>query len=220
MSTRIRTVLVINPNSNADTTAMMCRFAREQLPEMNVVGATAEGGPRMILDPVALDESRRYVTEQARRGLAAHTVDAVVVAAIGDPGRAELADQLDVPVIGIGMASVIAAAAGGRPFAMATSTPLLAASLASLADEHGGGAPFRGVELTESEPTVLAADPERQFAELRACVQRCAANGAESVIIAGGPLSETARRLAALDLARIVEPIPAAASLVRAALAR
>ncbi|WP_329005668.1 hypothetical protein OHA18_20010 [Kribbella sp. NBC_00709] len=37
--------------------------------------------------------------------------------------------------------------------------------------------------------------------------------GAEAVIIAGGPLAATARRLAELDPAPIIEPLPGAAAL-------
>ena len=216
-----RRVLVVNPNSNAETTAMMCDFARAELPGAEVVGATARGGPRMIVDPDALRASRRYVVAQALRHLEEAEYDAIVVAAIGDPGRSELADLLGgaVPVVGIGQASVLAASAGRRPFGMATSTPELAGSLAALAAEHGGGARFTGVELTPGAPLELAADPERQFEELRDCAAASAARGAESVIIAGGPLSATARRIADLGIARIVEPIPSACALVREVLA-
>lgn len=217
---RSRRVLLVNPNSNAETTAMMCDFARAELPDLEVVGATASGGPRMIVDPAALRASRRYVVAQALAHLeqgAPGEYCAIVVAAIGDPGRAELEDLVgdEIPVLGIGMASVIAASAGGRPFGMATSTPQLAGSLAELAAAHGGGARFTGVELTPSAPLELAADPERQFEELRDAAIAAAARGAQAVIIAGGPLSATARRIAELGVAHIVEPIPAACALVR-----
>ena len=86
-----RRVLVVNPNSNAETTAMMCDFARAELPGAEVVGATARGGPRMIVDPDALRASRRYVVAQALRHREEAEYDAIVVAAIGDPDRLERA---------------------------------------------------------------------------------------------------------------------------------
>ncbi|MFD3405633.1 aspartate/glutamate racemase family protein [Kribbella sp. NPDC058693] len=144
-------------------------------------------------------------------------VVAVIVAAIGDPGRELLDGVLDVPVVGIGQASILAAARGGRRFGMATSTPLLADSLVDLVAQYGHSDTFIGVRLTSSDPLVLAADPERQFLELADAVRACVADGAESVIIAGGPLAATARRLAELDLAPIIEPLPSAAALVIAA---
>ncbi len=73
------------------------------------------------------------------------------------------------------------------------------------------GDQFTGVKLTVSDPQSLAADPERQYRELSDAVQRCAEeDGAEAVIIAGGPLSATARRLAEASSVDIVQPVPSA----------
>ena len=218
-----RAVLLVNPNTNERTTEMMRSLAEAELAPsgLTVEGLTAAAGPAMIVDPGALAASVPHVVDAVRRRVAtgAGEVAAVVVAAIGDPGRAELEAELaplGIPVVGIGQASVLAAGRGGRPFGMATSTPLLARSLAGLADEHRGRAPFAGVHLTASPPLELAADPERQFEELADAVRRCAAAGAEAVVIAGGPLSATARRLAGEGTAEIVEPVPSACALVLA----
>ncbi|MEE2523286.1 aspartate/glutamate racemase family protein [Pseudarthrobacter sp. J47] len=214
-ASRRRAVLLINPNTNKATTALMTGLAREVLQPrgFGVVGLTAAAGPAMITDPDALAESAIHVQLAARHyldGPDGGDVAAVIVAAIGDPGRAELEKDLDVPVVGIGQASVLAAAADGRRFGMATSTPLLADALGKLVATHGKAGLFTGVRLTPSEPLVLAADPEQQFHELAAAVQESVDDGAQAVIIAGGPLSETARRLAQVSTARIIEPIPSA----------
>ncbi|WP_077489581.1 aspartate/glutamate racemase family protein [Sinomonas mesophila] len=216
-----RTVLLVNPNTNERTTEMMRSLAEAELAPsgLAVEGLTAASGPAMIVDPEALAASLPHVVDAVRRRVAADAgeVAAVVVAAIGDPGRAELEEELaprGIPVVGIGQASVLAASRGGRPFGMATSTGLLVDSLRDLAAEHGGGTAFTGVQLTTSPPLELAADPERQFMELADAVRACAAAGAEAVVIAGGPLSATARRLAGEGIAEIVEPIPSACALV------
>jgi Asp/Glu/hydantoin racemase len=213
-------VLLVNPNSNSRTTDLMTGIAAEILePDgLQVVGLTAAEGPAMIIDPVALQDSARHVQAAVHSYLAGpegSSVVAVIVAAIGDPGRRALAEDLDIPVVGIGQGSIDAAAGSGRRFGMATSTPLLADSLASLVEEHGQSLWFTGVRLTPSEPLALAADPEQQFQELLGAVQTASQNdGAEAVIIAGGPLSETARRLAATGIAEIIQPVPSACSLV------
>lgn len=209
-------VLVVNPNSNEATTQMMCRFAQAELPEFEVIGATAAGGPKMIVEETALAQSRRYVVAAALRALEEDPqIEGVMVAAYGDPGRDVLEDLLDIPVVGIGKSSILEASANGRTFGIATSTPGLAAPISAMANAVKGDAPFVGVSLTASEPTVLAADPERQFEELREAVQDCVDLGAEAVIIGGGPLSETARRLAELEIGVIVEPVPSACALLR-----
>lgn len=210
-----RTVLLVNPNTNAATTRMMTDLASGLLAGhgLRVLGVSAPAGPAMIVDPAALAEAAGHVHEAVLAELAGPRgaeVAAVVVAAIGDPGRRRLAAELAVPVVGIGQASVLAAARGGRRFGMATSTPLLVDSLTRLVEEHGAAGQFCGVRLTASGPLALAADPERQDRELAEAVEESVADGAEAVVIAGGPLSATARRLAAAGIAEIVEPVPSA----------
>ncbi|MGW5649552.1 aspartate/glutamate racemase family protein [Saccharopolyspora sp. NPDC003752] len=220
------TVIVVNPNTNRETTTMMADLARRHLAPagLAVEGITVARGPSMIIDPDALAEAAEHVVDAVRRHLTGPVGDqvvAVIVGAIGDPGRAELAASLDVPVVGIGQASILAAAGPGRRFGMATSTPLLVDSLAGLVEGHGRAETFTGVRLTGSAPLVLARDPERQYSELAAAARVCAEeDGAEAVIIAGGPLSQTARRLAELGFVEIVEPLPSASGLVADVLAK
>ena len=214
------TVILVNPNTNQGTTSMMVKLARNYLTPagLAVEGLTVGHGPSMIVDPTTLEESAQHVADAVRRRLAGRRTEpvvAVIVAAIGDPGRYQLAAELDIPVVGIGQASILMAANGGRRFGMATSTPLLADSLTCLVEEHGRSERFTGVRLTTSDPVVLAASAERQYLELATAVRACVEeDSAETVIIAGGPLSQTARRLAALDLVQIIEPVPSASKLV------
>ncbi|WP_309132529.1 aspartate/glutamate racemase family protein [Brevibacterium sp.] len=215
MSSDQRTIALINPNTNAATTDMMVELAREAIPEWTVDGYTAPFGPRMITEPVALEESVVPVVELGHQ--VADHADAIIVSAFGDPGRTELAESLTIPVIGIGQAAILRASADG-PFGIATTTRRLADSLHRLVEAHGGQGDFTGIELTEADPLDLAADPDEQFRQLLAAVRRGREHGAESMIIGGGPLSATARRLRESVDIRIVEPIPAACELVRSLL--
>ncbi|UVJ38913.1 aspartate/glutamate racemase family protein [Arthrobacter sp. CJ23] len=215
-----RTVLLVNPNTNAKTTAMMADLAAAELGPrgFDVVGITAAAGPAMIIDPASLAESAAHVRTAVLDYLAGPgggAVAAVMVAAIGDPGREQLSEELALPVVGIGQGSIHAASRNNRSFGMATSTPLLAGSLAALVAAHGKSEWFTGVRLTPSEPLVLAADPEQQYRELSAAVgESSGTDGAQAVIIAGGPLSATARRLAENSRAEIIQPVPAACALL------
>ncbi|MET3718837.1 MULTISPECIES: hypothetical protein [unclassified Arthrobacter] len=64
---------------------------------------------------------------------------------------------------------------------------------------------------------MLAADPAQQFQELLGAVQKASRDdGAEAVIIAGGPLSETARRLASTGIVEIIQqPVSACSKVLR-----
>lgn len=210
-------VALVNPNTNRRTTTMMADLARAELAAgADVVEVTAARGPAMIVEPEALVAADGAVLDAARDVVRRERPDAVVVAAIGDPGRAALEAELDVPVVGIGQASVLAAAAGGRRFGMVTTTDRLAGALVDLVAAHGCSAGFTGVELTRDGPLELAADAEEQYRQLLEAVRACERRGAEAVIVAGGPLSETARRLRETVEVTIVEPVPAACALVRA----
>lgn len=213
-------VLLVNPNTNEDTTALMADIAGRELAgsgyELRAV--TARSGPRMILDSGALAEAATEVCRTVHEILASgqgSRVAGVVVAAFGDPGRGRLARELGIPVVGIGQASILAAARGGRRFGMATTTPRLVSSLERLADEHAEAGLFCGVETTAAGPLQLATDPEEQFVQLQSAALRSWAAGARAVIIAGGPLSEAARRLATGGAVEIIEPIPSACALIR-----
>ncbi|MEV7606833.1 aspartate/glutamate racemase family protein [Paenarthrobacter sp. NPDC089322] len=224
MGTETKTVLLVNPNTNRNTTDTMVHLAKENLVPhgFEVIGLTAAAGPAMIVDPQSLAESGTHVRDAVLGYLSGPDggkVTGVLVAAIGDPGRAGLARELDIPVIGIGQGSVRAAAHAPdgslRRFGMATSTPLLVDALGKLVAAHGVSEHFTGVRLTESEPLVLAGDPERQFQELAHAVHAAMdQDGAEAVIIAGGPLSATARRLAGTTAVEIIQPVPSACRLL------
>ncbi len=213
-------VLLINPNTNEETTALMAAIAERELADsgFQLLAATVPSGPRMITDSESLAEAGNQVRRTVHEVLASEQggrVAAVLVAAFGDPGRSVLARELGIPVVGIGQASILAAARGGRRFGMATTTPRLVASLERLAQEHAEAGLFCGVETTASGPLQLATEPEAQFAQLQTAALRSWAAGARAVIIAGGPLSESARRLATGGAVEIIEPIPSACALLR-----
>ncbi|UFZ04744.1 aspartate/glutamate racemase family protein [Bradyrhizobium ontarionense] len=203
-------ILLINPNSSAATTAMMVSIAASCCGDRaEVFGATAKRAPTMITDGAALVASATEVVEIAR----AHrdACDGIIVAAFGDPGAAEIRSFGSRPVVGIGEAAMRAAAQGGRRFGVATVTPALVASIAALAHGLGLSAQFTGTRLTEGDPAALAADPARLVAALAAATRACIdADGAEAVIIGGGPLAQAADQLQPQFEVPIIKPIAAA----------
>lgn len=211
-------ILVVNPNTNPATTRMMVEAARSALStlaeEAVVTGVTAASGPGMIVDPEALVAAARPTVLAALAGVEEHRPDAVLVAAFGDPGARTLGDLLPVPVVGIGEAAVLAAAASGRRFAVVTTTGLLAESLDELVRRHcPEEADYAGLFLTNGDPEALAADPHRNVAALGGAVDDAVAAGCEVVVIGGGPLSDAARVLAERTDVQVIEPVPSAVAL-------
>ena len=203
-------VLLINPNTSQATTERMTAIARAAAPlGVEVVGATVRRGPTMILTAAELDAAEAEVIEVA--AASGDGADGIIIAAFGDPGIAALRRRVDVPVVGIAEASMLEAAAGGRRSGVATTTPALVAVIAERAHALGVGALYAGLRLTAGEPHALVADPERLVDALAEAVrQSIECDGAEAVVIGGGPLGDAAAVLAGRFSIPIVAPIPAA----------
>lgn len=219
----LRCVVLVNPNTSDATTELMAAIAREALTgsDLLVEGCTATHGPRMITSVEDLAASAEVVvalgSEAVRSESQTRTVAAVIVGAFGDPGVEELRRALAVPVIGIAEASLRAAAADGRRFGVATTTPALLPALQSRVEDLKLGPACTGFRFTLSHPLILADDPGRQLEELRLAVQESVdLDGAEAVVIGGGPLGESAERLRPLFDIPVLAPIRSACAEVLA----
>lgn len=203
----MRTILLINPNTSPATTALMLAAATPHLPPgLTLRGVQASHGPAMITDAAALTASAKEVI---RLGTEAHDVAAIIVAAFGDPGAAQLRATLPIPVIGIGESALREAAAIGR-FGIATTTPGLADPIRAMVDRLGLTPTFTGLRIPKDDPLTVAANPARQTEALAEAVEACLADGAATVVIGGGPLSGAATELHARFGTRVIAPLPAA----------
>ncbi|MFF2777336.1 aspartate/glutamate racemase family protein [Streptomyces sp. NPDC058052] len=209
---------LINPNTDADTTAMMAAIARRTLrPEdgYDVQGITVAAGPPMLVDEEVLRASADHVLDAADRllaGPAGDRVAALVVSAFGDPGVEELRARTSVPVVGIAEAALREAGADGRRFGIATTTPGLVAAIGARVTRLGWSRQYAGVRLTPGDPRRLAATPAEMTERLAEAVDLCVReDGAEAVVIGGGPLGEAAEALRHRFPVPVVGPIPAAA---------
>jgi len=204
------TVLLVNPNTSAATTAMMERVARAALPQdFALRSATAARGASMITTDAELATAVGEVLAIGERE--APAVAAIVVGAFGDPAVDLLRARVAVPVVGIGEASMREAAAQGRRFGVATTTPGLAASIGQAVARLGLAPQFSGTRIPQDDPLRLAGDPglqDRLLGEaVRACVDE---DGAQAVVIGGGPLAQSADRLAGQFGVPVVSPVAAA----------
>lgn len=212
-------IALVNPNTSAATTAAMVRIAAEAAGAgATVTGHTAGFGAPLITGPAALDVAAEAVAALAP-ALAQADADAVIVSAFGDPGLAALRAALGVWVTGIAEAGMAEAAAGGRRFAVVTTTPDLCDRIAATARGHGH-AGFAGTWTTPGDPAALMADPDALAAALAEAIGRAVREAAvEAVVIGGGPLAVAAQSLAHGAPVPLVEPLPAAVRLTRARLA-
>lgn len=210
-------LVIINPNTTVATTVSMVEIARRAAPQVEIQGLTAPFGVPLITNETALEEASRAVLA-LRADSAVQGADGIIVAAFGDPGLIELREHIGAPVTGIAEAGMAEAAAGGRRFAVVTTTPELVAAISRRAERYGHGKAFAGTWLTSGDPSEVTNDPARLVDALgEACRRAKVEGGVDAILIGGGPLAKAARALAgSLDLP-IMEPVPAA---VRLGLAR
>lgn len=204
-------LLLINPNTNAATTAAMLELARQEAgPGVQLQALTAPFGARLICDPAGLAVAAQAVLSLAAR-IAELAPAGVIIAAFGDPGLQPLAAQLSCPIVGIAQAGMAEAADGGRRFSVVTTTPDLAPSIMEAAHRYGWANQCLGVRLTMGDPRALMADAGAlQQALLRACDEAVLADRAQAIVIGGGPLAVAARAIAHKVAVPLVEPVPAA----------
>ncbi len=211
-------LVLINPNTNPSTTAMMVDIARGESGERaRIEGMTAPFGVPLITHEAALLQAGLAV-EALAPALKRSRAAGVIVSAFGDPGLHALRELIDGPVTGIAEASMAEAAFDelGRPrrFSVVTTTPLLEESITARAASYGLAKAFAGVRLTPGDPAQLMADPEAVTEALaRACESAIERDGAEAIVIGGGPLAMAARALRPRFVVPIIEPIPAAVRL-------
>ena len=209
-------ILLLNPNTNATTTQMMVDIAQACFPPgFTVTGITAQTGVPMIVNEAemqaaVLEVERTWLRANADTSIAT-AWDGVIISAFGDPGIARVRATAKVPVVGICESSLLDGAAGGRRFGVATVTPALADLIQADIDRLQLGALYTGIRLTEEEPRALAADPAKLLQTLTDAARLCLeADGADAVVIGGGPLGQAAIEIQRQLDAPIIAPIPSA----------
>ena len=212
-------VLLINPNSSPATTGMMVGIAQAAARgRIAVHGATAQRSPPMIVTQEALAAAAAEVVEIGTAAAPHHA--GLIVSAFGDPGLERLRDTITIPATGICEASMLAAAQGGRRFGVATVTPDLAEPIAALARRLHLASVYTGIRCTTADPLVLAGDPAWLRAALHTAVVDCIErDGAEAVVIGGGPLGQAADWLQPMFKTPVIAPIPCAVERLLAMLA-
>lgn len=209
---------LLNPNTSERSTERMLDSARPVAPPgVLIEGRTVTQGHDFIADDAALQQAEAAVLACAPT-LVAEGFDAVIVAGFGDPGVARWRETTALPVTGLGEAGIAEAARGGRRYAIVTVTPALHDSLVAAAHAVAPAAQFAGVRYTRGDPDELMRSPQAlQQALLAACLEAVELDGAQAIVIGGGPLAHAAQDIARQLQRPVVDPVGAA---VRLACAR
>lgn len=194
-------LLLINPNTSADVTALLARHAQALAPPGGRCDAlTAPFGAAYIASEAAADVAERAVPAawEAHRASGGAAPDAVLVACFGDPGVAALRALTSVPVLGLAEVAMRAAAGLGR-YAVVTGGAAWGPMLERLAASLGLADGLAGVVTVERSGAQLLADPPAaQALLLAACHDALALGDVRAIVIGGAALADLAAPLAPL----------------------
>jgi len=209
-------ILLVNSNTTPSVTDRIGAAARASAsPGVAVEAVTAPFGLPLIVSRAdwLIAGQATLAALAARRG----SYDAAVIACFGDPGLDAAKELLDVPVLGISEAAFHAACLLGRRFGVVSFTAALRPMFEDCLAHHGLASRCTGFRMGPP----FAGDPGRVAEEraelvLSLCEAAIGQDGAEVVILAGGPLAGLAPVLAPRVPVPLVDGTAAAVRLAEA----
>jgi allantoin racemase len=203
----MRSVLVLNPNSSPEVTEAIRRAADwVRLPGIVFATEQLDDGPTTIESDDEHRQATRAVVEAIRERSAGH--DGVIIACHGDPGLSEARRLLEVPVLGIGETSMLAAAAAAPSFGLLTLGPAVVPRKLRQLQAIGLQARCAAVEPTGTgvlHAIGESADPEPYRVAARAAI----AKGAGALVLGCAGMVPVREWLSAEVPVPVVEPVVA-----------
>ncbi|MDW3221527.1 MAG: aspartate/glutamate racemase family protein [Paracoccaceae bacterium] len=212
-------ILLLNPNMTQSMTDNMAAIARATVGDLaQIHPVTATRGFPYIASRAEAQIAGNIVLEM----IAEHSgdVDAVIIAAFGDPGLSGARDLFDMPIVGMAEAAIMTAGLLGETFAVVTFSPLMNRWYADCVAQTGLASRFRGVHtpaLKSVDIAALQTDMRDDLIDL--ATNATVHDGADVIILGGAPLAGMAPEIAPNVPALVIDPI-AAATLQALALAR
>lgn len=211
----MRQLLVINPNTSANVTALLQQHVQ------------AAAGSHVTVRLVSARFGAPYISDEASYAVAAHAAldawaaalsdterqpDAVLIGCFGDPGLQALRESSPVPVTGLAEAAFIEAARHGR-FAVVTGGERWAPILQRLAQSLGHAQALAGIHTVAPTGAQLAAEPvaARQLLT-EACLNAVRQLGVQTVILGGAGLAGMAAQIQPFVNVPIVDSVIAGAT--------
>jgi allantoin racemase len=187
-------ILLINPNTSADMTALiLAQAAKYAPPGVAIDSATARFGARVI----ASRASYAIAAHAALDCFARHgdPATAIMVACFGDPGVAAIREMTSAPVIGLAEASVRIAGRRKLPFAIVTTGLAWGPMLTELVTVMPEADLFTGVYCLDATGILVSREPDRFVSLVTDQIRKAQADGAETVILGGAAFAGFASRL-------------------------
>jgi allantoin racemase len=203
-------ILLLNPNMSSAMTHIMA----------NVAHSIASDNVEIV--PVTAPKGFPYISSRAEAQIAGafaletiaeheHDVDAVIIAAFGDPGLKAAREQFNLPIVGMAQASIMTAALLGEQFSIVTFTPLMSRWYVDSVEDSGLSGKFLGVRTPDANKLDAFAEQSTMETELLRLVnQSVSEDRADVVILGGAPLAGMASKMQSQVNALLLDPISSA----------
>ena len=202
-------LLLVNPNMTQGMTDRMTEVAR------------ATAGPNVTIIPLTATRGFPYIASRAEAQIAGalvlemiashrQDVDAVIIAAFGDPGLVAARELFDLPIVGMAEAAVMTAALLGDRFSVVTFSPHMVRWYTDCVRLTGMDARFTGVRCPAVPPSSLDNIAADLRDDLVALAKDATSDGADVVILGGAPLAGLAPQISDECPGILVDPIAAA----------
>lgn len=206
-------LLLVNPNVTGAIAEVMAAEARRS------------AGPDTEIKVASASYGTLYIENRVEAAIAAHAVlevlaehgtncDAAVVAAFGDPGVFAAKELMPIPVVGVSEAAFLVAYTQGKRYSIVCLTDRLRTWYMECAEEHGLHgrlASARAIPVPVPDITTAKADLVAELTEQ--CRLAVEEDGAEAVILGGGPTAGLAREIADQVPVPLIDPIACAVKL-------
>lgn len=186
----------------------------------NVAHSIASDNVEIV--PVTAPKGFPYISSRAEAQIAGafaletiaeheHDVDAVIIAAFGDPGLKAAREQFNLPIVGMAQASIMTAALLGEQFSIVTFTPLMSRWYVDSVEDSGLSGKFLGVRTPDANKLDAFAEQSTMETELLRLVnQSVSEDRADVVILGGAPLAGMASKMQSQVNALLLDPISSA----------
>ena len=203
-------ILMVNPNTTRSVTDILLHAAEAvAAPGTEIVPLTAPRGVPYIATRAEAQIGGAVALEMIAEHQ--HGIDAVIVAAFGDPGLLGARELFDMPIVGMAEAPMLTACMLGRRFSIVTFASALGPWYEDCVEMHGlsgrcagvrtlSGA-FRSISEVQDEKETLLIDLAN------AVVQE---DEADVIILGGAPLAGLASKVKDRIPVPLVDPIQAA----------
>jgi Asp/Glu/hydantoin racemase len=190
-------ILLVNCNSTVAVTNRMVETASTVAsPHTTVTGATASGAA-IVRSHFEFAESAVQTVLTLKQHAPGH--DAAIIGGFGDPGLKAARHEVDIPVVGLAEASMLMAHPLGGRYSIITFGQHNRIQMSDLARTYGLDQRLASVCIANINHSTLLSDPGQA---LDACIdagkQALSQDGADVLILGGGPAAGMAPQMSAL----------------------